>query len=275
MLMKKKVLVTGVSGFVGVNLANELVKNYNVIGLDLKRNEELNPKIKFFKADIVNSNLVPHMKKVDTVFHTAALINLRESFENPLKYHQVNVTGTLKVLEASRLAGVRRIVYSSSMSVYNLNNPYSLTKFLSEEYLRVWSNCFKIETVSLRYFNFYGGRSHGSVIDIFLEQVRLGQPLKVFGGGWESRYFLHIKDLIQANIAAMKSKKVGQGEIIDIAGKKYRIIDVARLISPNIQKIPVKTHLDELGKLKPDLAKAKKLLNWSPTIGLKEGISIK
>lgn len=270
----KKVLVTGVSGFVGVNLANELVKNYEVIGLDLRRNKELNSKIKFFKADIVHSDLASYMKKVDTVFHTAALINLQESLENPLKYHQVNVTGTLKVLEAARFAGVRRIVFSSSMSVYNLNNPYSLTKFLSEEYLRVWSKCFEIETVSLRYFNFYGGRSHGSVIDIFLEQARLGNPLKVLGKGQESRYFLHIKDLVRANIAAMKSKKVGSGETIDIAGKKYRIIDVARLISQNIQKVPAKTTVDELSQIKPDQAKAKKLLNWSPKIDLKEGIKI-
>ncbi len=272
--MTKKVLVTGASGFVGKNLANELVKNYEVIGLDLNKNGKLNPKIKFARVDITAANLTAYMKNVDTVFHTAALIDLKESIADPIKYHQVNVAGTLRVLDAARLAGARRIVFSSSMSVYNLNNPYSLTKFICEEYLRVWSKCFKIETVSLRYFNFYGGRSHGSVIDKFLEQDQLGRPLKVFGKGQETRYFLHIKDLISANIMAMKSKKVGSGETIDIAGQKYRIIEAAKLISPNIKKIPAKTHPDELGKLKPDLAKAKRLLGWSPKIDLKKGIKI-
>src|SRR3989304_4801790 len=252
--MNKKIFITGGAGYVGVALGNYLsAEGYGVIATDIKpRPKELAKKIKFIKLDIVHDNFEKHLRNIDTVFHAAAVIDLQESWQNPKKYHDINVSGTVNLLEAARKAKVLRVVFSSSMSAYLPDNPYSLTKLIGEEYMKLYANCKDLETVSLRYFNFYGPKCRTSVVNNFILQTEQGKPLTVFGGN-DRRFFLYIDDLVLANIAAMKSKKVGKGEVIDIAGgKPYRIIDLAKMISKDV-KVKKKLAKDNIAQIKPNL----------------------
>ncbi|OGD56674.1 hypothetical protein A2V71_03630 [Candidatus Berkelbacteria bacterium RBG_13_40_8] len=291
----KKVLVTGGAGFVGLNIANFLAdKNYRVLAIDIAPKPTLlSKKVKFIKADICSRKIGSYLKGVETVFHTAALIKFEESIKDPAKYHNVNVNGTLNLLIRAIQSGVRRIIYSSSSSVYGSarqvpqteemlpgpQSPYAAQKLFGEIYMKVWSDCYDIETVSLRYFNFYGpnnGKLSG-VIDTFLRRHKENKPLTIYGTGRQKRSFLHIDDLVSANYKAMLSNKVGKGEVINIGlDKSYSIKEVAKMVGGKVihASIPNKTEDFQPYESLPAIKKAKKLLKWQPRIYLEEGIKL-
>jgi len=290
----KKVLVTGVAGFIGSNLADRLVKlGYEVIGVDnlsRGRRENINPKVKFYELDIRNKNIWGIMGGVDTVFHLAALARIQPSITDPLEYHDNNVNGTLNILNAAANVGVRRIVYSSSSSVYgnqkkmpevetmlpNPLHPYGATKLIGEYYMKVWANCYKIDTVSLRYFNVYGPRqvtegAYATVIGIFLKQKSNGNPMTIVGDGEQRRSFAYVDDVVEANIRAMTTKRKLNGEVINVGyPKSYSINEVANIIGGD--KIHVKPRLFEVRETLPDIKRAYTCLAWKPKIDLREGI---
>lgn len=290
----KKVLVTGGSGFIGAHLANELARRkYQVTVMDLNYFPgRLDAKINFIKVSLLLRELAKHFKGIESIFHCAALISLEDSLNNPEKYHRVNVDGTLNLLQAALKAGVKRVVYSSSSSVYGLVrkfpqkedhlpqplNPYALTKLIGEFYMQVWARCYKLETVSLRYFNVYGppqeGQNFQTVINIFLKEYFQGKALTVFNQGKMERSFLYIDDLVLANIRAMNSKKVGGGEIINIGqDESYSVLKIAKLISPKIRFVNRRNQTALLKKTFPDIKKAQKLLGWRPQISLQKGLA--
>ena len=250
-----KYLVTGGAGFIGSNLVDELIKLGNEVvvldNLSTGKKENLNPRAKFIKADIRNlEEIRPAFEGINGVFHLAAMPRVQFSIENPAETNEVNVNGVLNVLIASRDAKVKRAVYSASSSVYgntevlptnenikpNSMSPYGLQKYIGEEYCRLFSLIYGLETVSLRYFNVYGWRMADSgayltVIKVFLNQKAAGKPLTITGDGNQTRDFTHIRDVARANILAMQSLNIGKGEAINIgAGKNYSVNQIADLI---------------------------------------------
>ena len=291
---KTKIIVTGGAGFIGSNLVDALVdKGFNVHVIDNLVNgkqENVNKKAKLHVADITNLKSIQLIiNGADYVFHLAALPRVQYSIENPEITNKVNVQGTLNVLVASVNAKAKRLIYSASSSVYgdqkrfplketffvNPESPYGLQKYIGELYCRLWSSIYNLSTVSLRYFNVYGPRqsskgAYALVIAKFLKQRSEGKPMTITGDGRQTRDFTSVHDVVRANILAMKSKKIGKGEVINIgAGRNQSILRIAQLIGGPVSYIPrrLEPH-DTLA----DNKLAYKLLGWKSKISIKKGI---
>ncbi len=289
-----KYLVTGGAGFIGSNLVDELLNlGHKVIVIDnlsTGKKSNINPKAKFIKADIRDlKKIKKYFKGIDGVFHLAALPRVQPSIINPLEPNDVNVTGTLNVLWAAKLAKVKRVVYSASSSAYGNNSqsplkesfapqpmsPYGLQKYIGEEYCKLFSFLYGLETVSLRYFNVYGPRMSGggayaTAIKVFLNQRAAGKPLTIVGDGEQTRDFCHVKDIANANILAMRSARVGKGDVMNIGpGKNYSINQIADLIGGPKKYLPPRV---EPKNTLADNALAKTLLGWEAKINLPSAI---
>jgi len=290
----KKYLVVGGAGFIGSNLVNKLIElEHQIIVLDnlsTGKKQNLNPKAKFVKADIRELKQInPCFKNIDGVFLLAALPRVQYSIDYPIKTNRNNIEGVLNVLIASQKNKVKRVVYSSSSSIYGDNDnlplkenfnpnplsPYGLQKYVGEEYCKLFSYIHDLETVSLRYFNVYGPNAddqgaYALVISKFTKQSKQNRPLTITGDGNQTRDFTHVYDVAKANILAINSKKVGKGEAINIGGgSNYSVNELAKIIGGKIEHIAprIEPH-DTLA----DISLAKKLLGWQPTIKLEQGI---
>jgi len=293
--MKKiKCLVTGGAGFIGSNLVDELVKrNYEVSIIDnliSGKKKNINSKVNWYDFDIANyKDIRPIFTNIDYVFHTAALSRIPLSIEKPLLANDSNINGTLNVLYASKKANVKKVIYSASSSVYGNQsklpfietmeasplNPYALQKYVGELYCKIFSDIYKLPTVSLRYFNAYGSRqsdsgAYATVIGYFLKLKDEKKYLTITGDGEQMRDFIYVSDVVNANILAMESIKVGKGEVINIGSSKgYSINDIAKLINYDTVYIPLP--LGEMRSTLADITLAKTLLNWEPEYDLEEG----
>ena len=253
----KRVVVTGGAGFIGSHLAEELVKQgYQVIILDdlstgkLENIAELLNKdnVEFVRGSITELPLLQkHFQGVEYVFHQAALARVPRSIDDPLTTNEVNITGTLNILLASRDNGVKKVIYASSSSVYgdtdtlpqrenmppNPMSPYALTKLAGEYYCNIFRQIYGLPTVSLRYFNVYGSRQdlksqYATVIPAFIERISHGLPPIIHGDGEQSRDFTFIADVVRANILAAKNSAEGAYNIG--CGKGTTINQVAESI---------------------------------------------
>lgn len=291
---KTKVIVTGGAGFIGSHLTDALVgKGYEVHVIDNLsggKRENVNSGAKLHASDIRDfKGIAPIFKETKIVFHCAALPRVQPSIIDPQTTHDINVTGTLNVLVASRDAGVKRVVYSASSSAYGDQDslplvetmgarplsPYGLQKYIGELQCRLFSAVYGMETVSLRYFNVYGPRAategaYALVIAKFLEQRKRGEPMTVVPDGLQSRDFTHVYDVVGANLLAAESNQVGEGEVINIGGGRNRtVLEVADLIGG--PKVFVEPRLEPKHTL-ADISTAKKLLNWEPQVAFDRGI---
>lgn len=292
---KEKVIVTGGAGFIGSNLADALVKEgfdvHIIDNLSGGEKENVNPEAKLHVVDITDLEAIkPIFKGASYVFHLAALPRVQYSIEHPAETNKANVEGTMNVLIASHEAGVKKVIYSASSSAYgdqeqmplkedfpaHPKSPYGLHKYLGELYCKLWSEVYKLPTVSLRYFNVYGPRNnpegaYALVIAKFLKQRTNGESMTITSDGKQTRDFTNVKDVVQANLLAMKSEKVGQGEVINIgAGHNYSINKIAELIGGPT------THIEARFEPRDTLADnslAKKLLGWEPKVSIEEGIT--
>jgi nucleoside-diphosphate-sugar epimerase len=294
MKKKTKVIVVGGAGFIGSYLTHQLVaEGFNVHVIDnlcSGKKENVDPKAVFHKADITNlAKIKPIFKNASFVFHLAALPRVQYSIEFPEKTHKTNVTGTFNVLMAAKEAGVKKVIYSASSSAYgdqpvmplkedmipNPKSPYGLQKYMGELLCSMFSQIYNLPTVSLRYFNVYGpGQSpegaYALVIAKFLKQVKEGKHMTITGDGKQTRDFTHIRDVARANILAMKSTKVGKGEVINIgAGRNHSVNHVAKLIGGSVKYIP--SRLEPKDTLAHN-SLARKLLGWTPQVKIEEGI---
>ena len=291
-----KTAVVGGAGFIGSNLVDALVeRGDDVIVIDnlstgYRRN--LNPAAPLHEIDITveSERLTSALAGREVVFLTAALARVPRSIEDPLGTHAVNVTGSLRVLKAAVDAGVRRVVYSSSSSVYGDQptlpltedmppaplNPYACQKYMGEIYARNFSRIYGLETVCLRYFNVYGPRqvtegAYRLVISIFMDQRARGEPMTVHGDGEQTRDFTWVGDVVRANILAALSDQVGQGEPINVgAGAEVSINRVAELIGGPVVHVPPRG-FDERFK-RAGIDRARRLLGWEPRVHIEEGI---
>lgn len=290
----KKVIVIGGAGFIGSNLAKELLKQdfevHIIDNLSGGKIENVPSGAKFHEVDIRKIDQIgPIFTEAEYVFHLAALPRVQFSIENPVETSEVNIMGTLNVLEASRKAGVKKFIYSASSSAYgdqdtmplvetmtpSPKSPYGLQKYVGEEYCKVWSEVYGLPTVSLRYFNVYGpGQSeegaYALVIAKFLKLKREGKPLTITGDGLQTRDFTHVSDVVTANILAATSESVGKGEVINIgAGNNVSIKNIAEMIGGTIEHVPARL---EPHDTLADNSKARKLLGWEPKISIEDGI---
>jgi UDP-glucose 4-epimerase len=290
-----KCLVTGGAGFIGSHLVDALIARGEEVlvidNLSTGKKEYLNPEAKFFEVDLRDFNKIrPLFEDVDFVFHQAALPRVPFSIANPRETNEINIGGTINALLAAKEAKVKKFIYASSSSVYGNQkklplgedlpclplSPYGLQKYVGELYCRVFSEIYGLATVCLRYFNVYGPRQPESgaytpVIGIFLTQKRQGKPLTITEDGEQTRDFTHVFDVVEANLLAQKSDKVGRGEVINIgAGKNYTINKIARLIGGKVTYIPPRP--GDVRHTLADISRAKQLLGWQPKIKLEEGI---
>lgn len=290
----EKIIVTGGAGFIGSHLVDSLISlGYEVHVIDnlfSGKKEHVNSKAILHIADIRDGNSIfPLFEGVKYVFHEAALPQVQFSIENPLETNEVNVNGFLNVLEACRINKVKRLILASSSAIYGNQeilptietmeigplSPYGAQKYIDEVYCRLYSKIYNLETVCLRYFNVYGPRqnpegAYATVIPRFFEFYKAGSPLVITGDGEQTRDFVNVKDVANANIQAMKSDKIGKGEVINIGGNnQYTINYIAGLIGGEI------THIEpriEPRNTQAGITKAKELMDWEPSVSLEEGI---
>lgn len=282
-----KALVTGGAGFIGSNLVDKLIKlGMEVIVVDdlstgFKKN--INPKSTLHVLDISRDVdlLEKAMKGVDVVFHLAALARVQPSIEDPQTFNEVNVNGTLNVLFAAYKAKVKRVIYSASSSCYGNNetfptpeteltnplSPYGLQKYVGEQYCKMFSEVYGLDTCSLRYFNVYGERmnfegAYKLVIAVFAEQMMMGKPLTITNDGEQKRDFTYVGDVAEANIlAALHTNKLN-GESFNIGnGDNYSVNEVADMFGGK-KTYGVKV-LEPFQTL-ADNSKAKNILGWAP-----------
>ncbi len=232
--MKRIYLITGVAGFIGSHIAEELLKDSNnfIVGIDnfySGNKENLNilkgENFKFYEGDIRNFELLKEIiftHKVQYVFHEAAIASVQKSIKDPLFTNEVNVKGTLNVLESCRLGSVKRIVFASSAAVFGSEpilpktenskvapiSPYGYEKLIGEHYMDLYNNLYGLETVILRYFNVYGERQdpsseYSGVISIFEDNFKKNKCPIIFGDGIQYRDFIYVKDIVRANIMAI------------------------------------------------------------------------
>ncbi len=292
-----KYVVTGSAGFIGSHIVDMLIaRGDEVHGIDnfqTGKRERLNPRAIFHEVDIRDAGKLPVIfKGALGVFHTAAQPRMQYSIQEPLLTNDINITGTLNVLLAARDTGVKRVVYSASSSAYGKKDtmplveemrsepiiPYAIQKRVGEQYCEMVSKFYGLETVSLRYFNVYGPRQtteadgpYATVIGIFLEQRAGGKPMGVVPDGNQRRDFTHVTDVARANLLAMESDKVGQGEIINIGtGANYSVLEIAKIIGGSWEFV-----VPRQGEVRETLAsikKAKELLAWEPEISFEKGM---
>jgi UDP-N-acetylglucosamine/UDP-N-acetyl-alpha-D-glucosaminouronate 4-epimerase len=297
-------LITGGAGFIGSNIAEHLVaSDFRVRIFDNfssgKRDNltTFSDKIEIIDGDLRVLESVKHaMDAVRYVLHLGAIPSVPLSVEDPHTTNQSNITGTLNVLLAARDAGVRRVVFSSSSSVYGDTptlpkredetpsplSPYAIHKITGEYYCRVFWQLYGLETVSLRYFNVFGPRQdprsqYAAVIPRFITAILRDEAPTIFGDGKQTRDFSHIEDVIDANLAACHAPKEVLGESFNIAcGSRTSLLELVDTINEICgKKIAPRFDPPRPGEVRDsqaDVSKAAKLLGWKPRIDFREGI---
>lgn len=301
---KKTVLVTGGCGFIGSHLVEGLVKKgYRVRILDnlltgkVENLASIDPKdVEMCVGDVKDfSSVDAIVEGCEYVFHQAAIVSVIKSIDDPVGTGKVNYGGTINVLEAARKHNVRRVVFAGSAAVYGDEptlpknelmqpmpiNPYAVDKLASEFMGQVYTRLFGIEFVSLRYFNVFGSRQdplspYSGVISIFCHQIRQGFTPTIYGDGFQSRDFIHVSDIVEANLTIMECPNLKTGIFNVGRGSATTLLDVLNeinyLTGQNLQPI----HKDvRLGDVRHSFADntALKALGWSPLISIREGLT--
>jgi len=292
-------LVTGGAGFIGSHIAEELSrKGFNVRILDNfstgKKENLQGIKAELIKGDIRDFSTVKKaMKDIDYVFHEGAFVYVTKSIENPILTNEINVNGTLNVLVAARDSGCKKLVFASSSSVYgntgklpiketfplNPASPYAVAKMVGEQYSRVFYENYGLESVCLRYFNVYGPRQdpnseYAAVIPKFIHLTKQGKPPVIFGDGEQTRDFIFVKDVVQANMLSMKFKgfgifNVGSGASITINELAEKI---GYVLNNEIKPIHAESRKGDARNSLSDITNAKKLLGLKPAYSIDSGL---
>ena len=293
-----KYVVTGGAGFIGSHVTKKLVERGDIVtvidNMNTGKEKNLEPvrdKINFVKGDILDIDLLEDMTKdADGVFHQAALASVQDSFDEPNEYHNVNVNGTENILKLSKKYGFK-IVYASSSSVYgnpikipikesderNPINPYAETKLKKEELATEYSK-MGVSVIGLRYFNVFGkgqSKEYAGVLKLFLERIRDKLPPKINGDGMQFRDFVHVSDVVNANIMSMDSDitheffNVGTNTTITILDLAKTIIEYSGL---NIEPIFGPALDGDVHKTSANIDLIKKKIGWEPSIMLVDWI---
>lgn len=301
-------LITGGAGFIGSNITEALLNmGYKVRCLDnfstgKRENIESflkNPNYELIEGDIRDfETCLKATEGVDYVSHQAAWGSVPRSIAMPLVYEQINIMGTLNMMEAARQNGVKKFVYASSSSVYGdepnlpkveerigkVLSPYALTKKTDEEYGRLYTKLYGLETVGLRYFNVFGRRQdplgyYAAVIPKFVKQLLKGEQPVINGDGQHSRDFTYIENVIEANLKACLSGSEAAGEAFNIAyGGRVFMTDlyntIAELLGSDVKPIYGPDRPGDIKHSNADISKARRLLNYDPDFSFYDGIKL-
>jgi UDP-glucose 4-epimerase len=298
------VCVTGGAGFIGSHLADALVECGAKVRIvdDFSNGRESNlvgpaSSAEVFRGSICDDSVLDRaFVGAEVVFHQAAMGSVPRSVEMPSAYHEVNVGGTLRVLEASRRHRVRRVVYAASSSAYGNTavlpkvesmrpdplSPYAYTKLAGEHLMRAWSRCYGLETVSLRYFNIFGPRQrhdspYAAVIPMFAQRIRSGMRPEIFGDGGQTRDFTFVANAVHANLLAGSVPRVLQGEMVNIAcGTRFSLLQLLQAMS-KIIGIPADPDYrpDRAGDVRDseaDVGLARDLLGYQVVVPFLDGL---
>ncbi len=297
-------LVTGGAGFIGSNLTRALLNGgHSVRILDnfstgrRENLEDIKSRIDVHVGDLRDPDaLFDAVLGVRYIFHVGALPSVARSVEDPLTTHDVNVTGTLNLLLAAREAGVERVVFSSSSSVYGDTeelpkheemgpcplSPYALSKLAGEHYLRLFFSLYGLKTFSLRYFNVFGPRQdpnsqYAAVIPLFINAFRLNQAPVIYGDGEQTRDFTFIDDVVAGNLACLDAPETAAGSVYNIAwGHRTSINDlagrIARLMNQSIEPVYAEARAGDVRDSQADSTRAREQLGWQPAVAFDEGL---
>ncbi|MBI3991581.1 MAG: SDR family oxidoreductase [Candidatus Omnitrophica bacterium] len=296
-------LITGGAGFIGSHIAEELIRQKEKVRIVdnfvTGKKENLSgvlDEIELIEGDIRDQALMREVTAgVDYVLHQAALRSVPRSVEDPVSSNDVNVNGTLNLLVASRDNKVKRLVYASSSSVYGNAeilpksegqkpepvSPYAVSKLAGEDYCRVFSLIYGLETVSLRYFNVFGPKQdpasqYAVAIPKFIFAYLKNQPPEVHGDGLQSRDFTYIQNVVKANLLAVTAKNVS-GRVFNVAcGEKWTLMDILselnRIFGKEISPKFTKSRQGDVRHTLADLKQAETFLGYHPEIFFKEGL---
>lgn len=300
-------LVTGGAGFIGSHVVEALLRQGKSVRVIDNFNTGKEENLKGFskeyanlldivEGDIRDEKIVDKvMKEADYVFHLAALPSVSRSIEDPVTCSQVNINGTLNILNAAKQYRVKRVIFSSSSSVYGDSpelpkkesmpphplSPYALTKLTGEIYCRIFSDIYGLETLSLRYFNVFGPRQdpdseYAAVIPKFVTSVINKTPPTIYGDGEQARDFTYVENVVQANLKALEAKNSG-GEVLNIAcGEKMTINrlmkEICRILKNSIKPIHDEPRKGEIRDSLADISKAKEMLGYCPSIRFEKGL---
>jgi len=296
-------VVTGGAGFIGSHIVEELLRrgeNVKVVdnfSTGKRQNVQVfNSKAEIIEADIADAkNLAEFLQGADYVIHQAAIPSVPKSILDPLKSHHANVNGTLNLLLASRDAGVKRLVYASSSSLYgdsptlpkhegmmpNPLSPYGAQKLFGEMYCRVFTKAYGLETVSLRYFNVFGPRQdstsqYSGVLALFIPAVLQGRRPTIYGDGLQSRDFTYVQNVVEANLLACQLPGVA-GQVFNIAcGDRITVNSmlhhITKITGNDIAPVYAESRAGDIKHSQADITRAKEHLGYEPKISFEEGL---
>jgi UDP-glucose 4-epimerase len=298
-------LITGGAGFIGSNIAEYLVgrgcrvRVFDNFSTGKRANvQSFATKAEIFEGDLCDARSIEEaVRGVRYVLHLGAIPSVPRSVENPQATNEVNITGTVNLLVAARDAGVKRVVFTSSSSVYGDTptlpkrenmppsplSPYAVHKITGEYYAAIFWRLYGLETVSLRYFNVFGPRQdpqsqYAAVIPRFITAILRDQSPVIFGDGSQTRDFSHVENIIEANRLACEAPNEALGQSFNIAcGGRISLLDLVATVNKILGK-NVKPKLDpprpgDILHSQADIAKAEKLLGWKPVVTFPEGIA--
>lgn len=288
-----KSLVTGGCGFIGSHLVDSLIEiGHDVIVLDRVQPTYKNTKAIYYLEDLSDNykKILHYFEGVNNVFHLASEVSIPYCVEKPNESMANNTLSTMNVLECSRIHRIDKFMFSSTSAVYgnslflpsvetnpvNCLNTYSISKYTGEQLCKMYFELYGLKTIIFRYFNVYGERHHkvgqyAPVMSIFMRQKEEGLPLTIIGSGNQTRDFVHVSDVVSANILASQKKLDFYGEVFNVGtGIGVKITDIADLISSYQIRIPER--VGEVLHSRADNNKIKDNLGWNPRFNVKEWI---
>jgi UDP-glucose 4-epimerase len=303
-----KYLVTGGAGFIGSNLvaalanAGERVRVLDNLATGhwglLRRVVKDASLVETITADIRDREAVARaMSGVEVVFHEAALGSVPRSVETPIESDQVNVNGTVTVLDCARHAGVRRLVFAASSSAYGDTptlpkhegmtpspmSPYAVGKLTCEKYLEVFASLYGLETISLRYFNVFGPNQlpdgpYAAAIPRFLRAALTNEPITIYGDGEQTRDFCFIDNTVRANLLAAETKTKLTGQIVNVAGGRRITLnelvrEIGRVLGRPVDVRHVEPRAGDIRHSLADIGRARDLLGYEPRVRWEDGIA--
>ncbi|HEV8676387.1 MAG TPA: SDR family oxidoreductase [Methylomirabilota bacterium] len=296
-------VVTGGAGFIGSHLVEALLAGDRPVRVlddfSSGRREflpEKHPRLDVVVGDVRDPDTLRRtVAGAEVIFHQAALRSVPRSVEEPFAYHDVNATGTMRLLLAAREAGVQRVVFASSSSVYGDQpvlplheelrpmpiSPYAASKLIGEHYCANFSRHYGVETVSLRYFNVFGPRQdpqsqYAAVVARFIMSARRGDPLEIHWDGQQTRDFTYVSNVVQANLVAAEAPGVA-GEVFNIAcGERLSVLDIAGRLEEILGRPLARRHTParagDVRDTLADITRARTRLGYKPTVGFTEGL---
>jgi nucleoside-diphosphate-sugar epimerase len=297
-----KYIVTGGAGFIGSHIVEELAQQHEVVIFDnlfSGKMENIQPFLKkknvtFVEGSITDLSLLKKIfEGADGIFHEGAIASVPRSIANPLATNEANVTGTLNVLIAALDCGVRKVLFASSSSVYgntptlpkredmtpNPLSPYAVSKLTGEHYLKVFSEVYGLNTLSLRYFNVFGPRQdpkseYAAVIPRFITKILHHESPTIFGDGGQTRDFTYVKDVVQANIRAMESEAQGVFNVayckrIDLNELASLIMEITGITVPLVYEPP---RTGDVRDSLADIRRAQEAFGYAPEYTVKTGL---